>query len=407
MRLAWLSTLSCCVSVPPPVPPPLVELRPAEGRVLSVDVFRLPEGVAWIEVEAECAKGVMVPGDIALVDRRADPAASGQPCFCVAWTNGLPQRWKGCGGLSYPNDARYRFFELSGVWAARALVGTFDMHPAFCARVLGEVGWYDEAVSFTERWWVWCWATRGSMSMGPLLEAAVGVLPPDRQRALHESLTAEALEQGREGAESGDGWAMHRAAFKLVYLAKQPPAGATAASFTRRVRGMGRVDEKTYTKVIRNLRATLVAERAYDDALAGDPDPIGGFLDEAFWSGMATGVARAFPSGLIPAPSTATAAEKWAIKEGAILMQHEDRRKQGLVLYEALVGAGRTADADRLKRELKERYPVKPLPRGDSPEGEALRRLMDGMLPPGDLESRLHDAEARAIGAPVQGTPSQ
>ncbi len=92
--------------------------------------------------------------------------------------------------------------------------------------------------------------------------------------------------------------------------------GATAASFTRRVRGMDGVDEKTYTKLIRNLRATLVAERAYDDALAGDPDPIGGFLDEAFWSGMATGVARAFPSGLIPAPSTATAAEKWAIKDG-------------------------------------------------------------------------------------------
>ena len=67
--------------------------------------------------------------------------------------------------------------------------------------------------------------------------------------------------------------------------------------------------------------------------------------------------------------------------------------------YEALVGAGRTADADRLKRELKSRYPVPPIPQGDSEEDVALRRLLKDVLPPGDLDSRLRAAEERAKGA--------
>jgi hypothetical protein len=77
---------------------------------------------------------------------------------------------------------------------------------------------------------------------------------------------------------------------------------------------------------------------------------------------------------------------------------YEMQRKDGLLLYEALVGAGRMADAERLKRELKSRYPVPTIPQGDSEEDVALRRLLKDVLPPGDLDARLRGAEQRAKG---------
>ncbi len=393
--LALGVTLAACVPPRPPRPPPLVELPPTEGTVLAVDVFRLPEGVEWMEIESVCAKGVRVPGDILLVDHRSEPGAADLPCFRVAWTNGLPQRWEGCGKIVNPESARHRRFELSGVLAARALVGA-DRSMYHGSRVLSEVEWHDEAIALTEREWVWCWTARGWCSPDQLLETAMTSLPPDRQVELHDSLTAEALEQGRRGAASGDGRARHHAAFKLSYLAKQVPSGATMTSFVRRVRDADVLDKKTYTKFIRALRPTLVAQRAYIEALEGDADPVGGFLDEAFWAGMVTGMAHAFPSALIPAPSTATAAQKWAIKEGAIEMMLEGRREDGLLLYEALVGAGRTADAERLKRELKKRYPLPPIPAGDSADEREMRRVLEEVLPPGDLDSRFSEADARA-----------
>ncbi len=388
-------TFTACVPPRPPIPPPLVSLPPGEGTVLAVDAFRLPEGVEWMEIEAACAKGVRVPGDILLVDRRSEPGAMDQPCFRVAWTNGLTQRWEGCGKIVNPESPRHRRFELSGVLAARTLVGT-DNSMYGGSRVLSDAEWYDEAIALTEREWAWCWTAAGWCSPDTLLEAAMKSLPPDRQVELHDSLTAEALEQGRMGAASGDGMARHRAAFKLSYLAKQVPSGASTTSFVRRVRDAEVLDKKTYTKFIRNLRPTLVAQREYIEALEGDADPVGGFLDEAFWSDVVTGMAQGFPSALIPAPKSATAAEKWAIKECSIEMMHENRRKDGLLLYEALVGAGRAADAERLKRELKNRYPVKPLPQGNSPEDEAMRRVMKDLSLPVDLDSRLSEAEERA-----------
>ena len=128
-------------------------------------------------------------------------------------------------------------------------------------------------------------------------------------------------------------------------------------------------------------------------------DPVGEYLDLASTSDLVTGAAGLVPSALIPAPSTATAAEKWAVKRATLEGMYEMQRKDGLLLYEALVGAGRTADADRLKRELKSRYPVPPIPQGDSEEDVALRRLLKDVLPPGDLDSRLRAAEERAKGA--------
>ena len=156
------------------------------------------------------------------------------------------------------------------------------------------------------------------------------------------------------------------------------------------------LDVENLTKVLRHLRAALVAERAYVDALEGDPDPVGEYLDLASMSDLVTGAAGLFPSALIPAPSTATAAEKWGIKEGSRVMMYEMQRKEGLLLYEALVGAGRVADAERMKRELKSRYPVPPIPQGDSEEDVVLRRLRKDLLPPGDLDFRLREAEGRA-----------
>jgi hypothetical protein len=159
------------------------------------------------------------------------------------------------------------------------------------------------------------------------------------------------------------------------------------------------LDVENLEKVLQKLRPALVAERAYADALEGDPDPVGEYLDLASTSDLVTGAAGLVPSALIPAPSTATAAEKWAVKRATLEMMHELQRKDGLLLYEALVGAGRTADADRLKRELKSRYPVPPIPQGDSEEDVALRRALADVLPPGDLDSRLRAAEGRAKGA--------
>jgi hypothetical protein len=77
-------------------------------------------------------------------------------------------------------------------------------------------------------------------------------------------------------------------------------------------------------------------------------------------------------------------------------MMYEMQRKEGLLLYEALVGARRVADAERMKRELKSRYPVPPIPQGDSEEDVVLRRLLKDLLPPGDLDFRLREAEGRA-----------
>ena len=118
-----LLALTACASPPPPPPPPLVTLAPAEGVVLTVDVFRVPEGVAWSEVESDCANGVWRPGDIEMVDRRQEPGSADQPCFRVQWTNGLKLRWEGCDQLAYPDQPRYRRFRILGVFAARAIVG--------------------------------------------------------------------------------------------------------------------------------------------------------------------------------------------------------------------------------------------------------------------------------------------
>ena len=141
-----------------------------------------------------------------------------------------------------------------------------------------------------------------------------------------------------------------------------------------------------------------MAERAYADALEGDPDPVGEYLDLASTSDLVTGAAGLVPSALIPAPSTATAAEKWAVKQATLEAMYEMQRKDGLLLYEALVGAGRMADAERLRRELKSRYPVPTIPQGDSEEDVALRRLFKDFLPPGDLDVRIREAEDRAKG---------
>jgi len=90
------------------------------------------------------------------------------------------------------------------------------------------------------------------------------------------------------------------------------------------------------------------------------------------------------------------------VKQATLEGMYEMQRKDGLLLYEALVGAGRTADAERLKGELKSRYPVPPIPQGDCEEDVALRRALADLLPPGDLDSRLRAAEERAKGQGAQ-----
>ena len=391
-----LLALTACASPPPPPPPPLVTLAPAEGVVLTVDVFRVPEGVAWSEVESDCANGVWRPGDIEMVDRRQEPGSADQPCFRVQWTNGLKLRWEGCDQLAYPDQPRYRRFRILGVFAARAIVGRGAWHSGGAARVLGEVGWYTEACTLAERALRWSRAKPGGEIPQEILAGVMSGLPPDWQAKFHERMVVETINAVRQAQEDGDGFLQHRATYALVALGQHVPTGSSAAAFVRRVRDSGVLDVENLTKVLRHLRAALVAERAYVDALEGDPDPVGEYLDLASMSDLVTGAAGLFPSALIPAPSTATAAEKWGIKEGARLMMYEMQRKEGLLLYEALVGAGRVADAERMKRELKSRYPVPPIPQGDSEEDVVLRRLLKDLLPPGDLDFRLREAEGRA-----------
>ncbi len=404
LLIPCILALAACASPPqPPPPPPMVTLALAEGVVLTVDVFRLPDGVAWEQVTAYCADGIRVSGDIEVRDRRSDPGAVGMLCFRVAWANGLLQRWEGCG------CDRFGRFELCGVAAARAVTGTWvadrsrnklwRMPANISVAALVEVGWWDDASALAEREWAWSWEAGDSTGADNTLDSALRGMPADRQVRLHDALVREALEQARRAQADGDGNAKHRAASKLVSLGTRQPTGSCAAAFVRRLRDSHALDVENLAKILRHLRSPLVAERAYVDALEGDPDPVGEYLDLASTSDLVTGAAGLVPSALIPAPSTATAAEKWAIKEAVRFKMYETQRQDGLLLYEALVGAGRVADAERLKRELKSRYPVPPIPQGDSEEDVALRRLLKDVLPPGDLDSRLRAAEERAKGA--------
>ncbi len=256
--------LTACAAPPPPLPPPVVQLAPAEGTVLTVEVFRLPDGVTWDAVAAYCADGLRRPGDIEVRDRRKEPDAADAPCFRVAWANGLPQRWEGCG------CDRFGSFELCGVAAARALAGTWvanlarnqlwRMSGAIAVDALGEVGWWEHAEALAEREWVWHREARYYQGAKDILGSAMRRLHPDRRSAFHEVLVRDAIERVRLAQEAGDRDVAHRASFMLVSLGEGLPAGSSAAAFVRHVRGADVLDAKNLTKVLRALRPQLVAE---------------------------------------------------------------------------------------------------------------------------------------------------
>ena len=388
-----------CMAVPPvPPPPPLVERAPVEGHVLTLEVLRVPEGAEWAKIESDCARGIWEAGDIKLVDRRGDPDREGEPCFRMRWLNGLPLGWEGCGELYWPDQPRYRYFRVLGLQAARAIVGTDRGRSGYLACVVGKAGWYDEACTLASQAIKWGRGQAGRESSGEILADAMPGLPPDWQVKLHDRILTDTIEAMRRAQGEGDRFVQHHASLDLVALGEHMPRGSSSSSFVRRVRDAGVLDVKNLAKVLQKLRPALVAERAYADALEGDPDPVGEYLGLASTSDLVTGAAGLVPSALIPAPSTATAAEKWAVKRATLEEMYEMQRKDGLLLYEALVGAGRVADAERLQRELKSRYLVPPIPQGDSEEDVALRRLLKDVLPPGDLDSRLRAAEKRAKG---------
>jgi hypothetical protein len=367
--------------------------------VLTLEVFRVPDGAEWAKIESDCARGIWEAGDIQLVDRRADPDREGEPCFRMSWLNGLPLRWEGCGELYWPDQPRYRYFRVLGLQAARALAGTDRGRSGYLACVVGKAGWYDEACTLASQAIKRGRGNPGREFTKEILADAMPGLPPDWQVKFHDRILADTIDAMRQAQGEGDRFVQHHASLDLVALGEHMPKGSSSSSFVRRVRDAGVLDVENLEKVLQKLRPALVAERAYADALEGDPDPVGEYLDLASTSDLVTGAAGLVPSALIPAPSTATAAEKWAVKRATLEGMYEMQRKDGLLLYEALVGAGRTADADRLKRELKSRYPVPPIPQGDSEEDVALRRLLKDVLPPGDLDSRLRAAEERAKGA--------
>ena len=391
--------LAACASPPYSPPPPLAERAPVEGHVLTLEVFRVPDGAEWAKIESDCARGIWEAGDIQLVDRRADPDREGEPCFRMSWLNGLPLRWEGCGELYWPDQPRYRYFRVLGLQAARALAGTDRGRSGYLACVVGKAGWYDEACTLASQAIKRGRGNPGREFTKEILADAMPGLPPDWQVKFHDRILADTIDAMRQAQGEGDRFVQHHASLDLVALGEHMPKGSSSSSFVRRVRDAGVLDVENLEKVLQKLRPALVAERAYADALEGDPDPVGEYLDLASTSDFVTGAAWLVPSALIPAPSTATAAEKWAVKEAVRLQMHETQRQDGLLLYEALVGAGRVADAERLKRELKSRYPVPMIPQGDSEEDVALRRLLKDVLPPGDLDSRLRAAEERAKGA--------
>ncbi|MBU3728633.1 MAG: hypothetical protein FGM37_05220, partial [Phycisphaerales bacterium] len=170
-------SLAACASPPQPPPPPVVQLPPSEGTVLMVEVFRLPNGVTWDEVTAYCSDGLLRPGDIEIRDRREEPDSADALCFRVAWANGLPQRWEGCG------CDRFGRFELCGVAAARALTGTWvanrsrnklwRMPANISVAALVEVGWWDDASALAEREWAWSWEAGDSTGADNTLDSAL------------------------------------------------------------------------------------------------------------------------------------------------------------------------------------------------------------------------------------------
>lgn len=367
--------------------------------VLEVEVFRLPEKSTWEDVVHYCAAGVFVPGDIAIVDRRIESDPPAKSCFRMRWLNGNPLTWEGDG------CNRGRKLEICGVFAARNLVGSDNMPSNMVVDSLAEVGWTDEAVAVATREWLRAWASKppGDLLEG-ILNAAMKRLPEPQRTDLHCALSAEAVDQSRKAASR---WERHIATRKLITLGTYLPKDSSAAAFVQRLRDAGLMGSDAYTTIIRELRALLVAERAYDMAIGGDPDPIDGYLDEVFWSGAASTAFSILPSALIPSMGgVTTLAQKSALKQGAIEMQREDRRAQGIILYEALLGSGRSADAERVKREIVNRYPTKPLPEGDTPEEKELREVMLEILPREDLATRLANAQARATRVESDGATS-
>jgi hypothetical protein len=156
-----------------------VERAPVEGHVLTLEVFRVPDGAEWAKIESDCARGIWEAGDIKLVDRRGEPDLEGEPCFRMRWLNGLPLRWEGCGELYWPDQPRYRYFRVLGLQAARAIAGTDRGRSGYLACVVGKAGWYDEACTLASQAIKWGRGNPGRESSGEILADAMPGLPPD------------------------------------------------------------------------------------------------------------------------------------------------------------------------------------------------------------------------------------
>lgn len=370
--------------------------------VVQLEVFRLPEGTSWSDVEAYCASGVLSPGDIALVDQRSTTNSASTPCYSMRWLNGNPLTWSGNG------CRRFRRLEICGVFAARNLMGSAKMPTNIVVDSLADAGWEDVACRVASDAWRQAWASNAHADMPhrAVLGAIMKRVSEPKRSAFHAALVEVALEQARQGERDGSRAARHRPSCMLVELAEHLPPGSRAADLVGCLRTTGLQGSDTYIAVIRELRLTLVAERAYGEAVLGDPDPVGAFLDEAFWAGAATAVASLVPASLLPVDGTKpTAAQMEALKDAAIELQREERRASGVALFEALIGVGRDKEAQRLRAELVSRFPTPPISSGETPEGRELRKIIGSALPQVPLDERLVQAEARARANAATGSP--
>ncbi len=402
--------LSCGGPQHTPVFGPLVSIDTPQDddTCLRVEVVRLPERVSWNDIAVYCASGVFAPGDIELIDARAtvtQPVSADVPCFRVAWTNGLAQRWEG-----NPCN-RGRTFELCGVSAARALVRPITVWESLSAfHMLREVGWEAEAVQLAD--FVWADArlpdSPSHHSARLLLESAMRELTEPTRVALFEKWTSEAIEGAQIGLRERDRRRTRVAEHELIKLAEHAPAGIAAASLIKRMRDADLVSTNLYCSVLHALRIPLVAEGAYAAAVDDDPDPVGAFSDEAFWRDLASLPFALVPAALLPVPYARTNEERAAVKEGALEMFKETQRADGIALYEALIARGRTREATRLEALLEDRCPTKPLPAATTPALQTLRDDLEQMIPRGSLTERLEEARERAesrVTSPAVATP--
>lgn len=366
----WVAALVGCSSHVRSEPyPPFITLP--SGPCLRVTVFSLPVDVSWEEIVEDCDSGVATPGNVILVDSRAEIALEGtfsdQPQVRVEWIDGRFPCWEGpiVRNKSSRGPVEHPAF-IQALSAARVLAEPRSDPLACFAYSFVVVGWDDAAVYVSIEVWerfrrIKKW-TNYTPSRFSFLFSTMQLLPSHLARTLHDRWVLEAIEGMREGTRIGN-WEMTRNAKReLAVLATKHtiPDGVSVSTLVLAMREAGLQGTGVYCDVIRDQRVELVRDREYHLAVDGDSDPVGAFFNDEFWRGLATGIIYLAP---VPVPYATTDEQRRAVMARAKVDLNTEYRLKGVAIYEALVATGRASEAKRMRAELLQRLPAENLER--------------------------------------------